>query len=250
MNGLDLFSGIGGIAIALEPWVNTVAYCERDKFAQAVLLSRMAEGRLHKAPIWTDVETLDGDMLPRIDIISGGFPCQDISVAGFGAGLGGKRSGLFFEIIRLTKKTNPRFVFLENVPAIRTRGLHEVVRAFAEIGYDCRWTCISASSVGAAHKRERWFLLAHLADSESVGAQGLRAGREQVAHPHEGEEVSLCSDQRGIFSDWKVEPDVARMVDGLSDRAHRIKCLGNSVVPKQVRQAFLILSGLSEEAFY
>ncbi|NCX93455.1 MAG: DNA cytosine methyltransferase [Gammaproteobacteria bacterium] len=122
MNGLDLFSGIGGIGLALEPWVRTVAYCEREPYAQGVLLSRMQSGDIDRAPIWDDVTTLRGDMLPRIDIISGGFPCQDISVAGLGKGLAGERSGLFFEIARLVRECQPRFVFLENVPAIRTRG--------------------------------------------------------------------------------------------------------------------------------
>jgi len=166
MNGLDLFSGIGGISIALEPWVRTIAYCEQDRFAQSVLLSRISEGKLHRAPIWDDVQTLRGDMLPPIDIIFGGFPCQDISVAGNGEGLAGKRSGLFYEIVRLTKEIRPSFVFLENVPAIRTRGLEQVIKAFTEIGYDCRWTCITAASLGAPHKRGRWILLAHANCSE------------------------------------------------------------------------------------
>lgn len=98
-------------------------------------------------------------MLPRIDIISGGFPCQDISIAGHGKGLEGKRSGLIFEVFRLIAETNPSFVFLENVPAIRTRGGERVGKELASIGYDCRWTTLSAAEVGAPHKRERWFLL-------------------------------------------------------------------------------------------
>lgn len=84
LHGLDLFSGIGGIGIALELWVRTVAYCERDRYAQGVLLSRMRSGEIDRAPIWDDVTTLRGDMLPRIDIVFGGFPCQDLSVAGRG----------------------------------------------------------------------------------------------------------------------------------------------------------------------
>ncbi|MBU6375664.1 MAG: DNA cytosine methyltransferase, partial [Bdellovibrionales bacterium] len=173
MNGLDLFSGIGGIGIALEPWVRTVAYCEREPYAQGVLLSRMQSGDIDRAPIWDDVTTLRAEMLPRIDIIFGGFPCQDISVAGLGKGLAGERSGLFFEIVRLAKECNPRFIFLENVPAIRTRGGERVVKELAKIGYDCRWTTLSAASVGALHKRERWFLLAH--------ANGKRRGIQQIA---------------------------------------------------------------------
>src|SRR3954464_11360982 len=104
LNGLDLFSGIGGISLALSEWVRTVAYCDRDRFAQSVLLQRIYEGRLDCAPIWDDVQTLRGEMLPPIDIITGGFPCQDISCAGNGVGLGGSRSGLFFEIMRLAEE--------------------------------------------------------------------------------------------------------------------------------------------------
>ena len=177
--GLDLFSGIGGIGLGLKQWVQTIAYCERDRYAQSVLISRMESGELHRAPIWDDVQTLTGSMLPPIDIIFGGFPCQDISVAGAGAGLEGKRSGLFYEIIRLTKEANPAFVFLENVPAIRTRGLREVIRAFTEIGYDCRWTCLSAASIGALHKRERWFLLAHTDSNRSEKNLPLQTGDER-----------------------------------------------------------------------
>lgn len=292
MNGLDLFSGIGGIGIALEPWVRTVAYCERDRYAQGVLLSRMRSGEIDTAPIWDDVTTLRGEMLPRIDIIFGGFPCQDLSVAGRGAGLDGERSGLFFEIARLARECQPRFVFLENVPAIRTRGGERVVKELASIGYDCRWTTLSAASVGAPHKRDRWFLLGYtkyngfttssqlgsnkkthtkkqnwpISSRESSGTsehrnvsgnipdvanatgeriQGLRASGEQESDPHGGAELSLCESERPIQSDWSTEPDVGRVVNGVRDRAHRIRCLGNSVVPLQVRTAFQKLAGLT-----
>ena len=135
LNGLDLFSGIGGNSIGLNEYVNTIAYCEADRHAQAVLLSRMGDGHLSKAPIWDDITTLTGAHFDiPIDIIIGGFPCQDISVAGKGAGLAGERSGLFFEIVRLAKEIKPTFLFLENVPAIRTRGLDTVIQEFTEIG--------------------------------------------------------------------------------------------------------------------
>ena len=268
LNGLDLFSGIGGISIALEPWVRTIAYCEQDRFAQSVLLSRMSERKLHKAPIWDDVQTLRGEMLPQIDIIFGGFPCQDISVAGNGEGLAGKRSGLFYEIIRLTKETRAPFVFLENVPAIRTRGLREVIRAFTEIGYDCRWTCLSAASVGAPHKRERWFLLAH------ASGKGLEGHRRSIGKQKEvsfagidvetGEVISTNTNSKSeglrqpsqwhknIESMWIMESHnwddnakfFLRVDNGIRDRPHQVKCLGNSVVPQQVRKAFMILTGL------
>lgn len=267
LRGLDLFSGIGGISLALNPWVRTIAYCEQDRYAQSVLLSRMSEGKLHKAPIWDDVQTLSGEMLPPIDIIFGGFPCQDISVAGLGKGLGGERSGLFYEIIRLTKETRAPFVFLENVPAIRTRGLREVIRAFTEIGYDCRWTCLSAASVGAPHKRERWFLLAH---AKSKGLEGHRrsVGKQKAVSfagidVETGEVISANTNSKseGLRqpsqwnedpkSLWTLESDnwddnakfFLRVDNGLRDRSHQVKCLGNSVVPIQVREAFKKIMG-------
>jgi len=270
INGLDLFSGIGGIGFALRDYVRTIAYCENDRYAQGVLLSRMQSGDIDKAPIWDDVRTLNKKLLPEIDIIFGGFPCQDISVAGLGKGLEGERSGLFFEIIRLAKEIRPSFVFLENVPAIRTKGLEKVIEAFTEIRYDCRWTCISASDVGANHKRERWFLLAYtkcngggalskietFPKGESTQLQRKnREARSNNSSPR-CRDVSDTDSKRlerqrskpcGVktkfknFSNsswWKTEPDVGRVVDGVPFRMDRIKCLGNSVVPLQVQEAF------------
>ena len=187
MNGLDLFSGIGGISLALEPWVRPIAYCENDRYAQAVLLSRMGDRSLPVAPIWDDILTLRGDHFEgkRVDIIYGGFPCQDISVAGNGVGLGGERSGLFFEIVRLVRELRPRFVFLENVPAITLRGLDRVLLELTALRYDCRWTIVSAAEVGAPHLRERWFLLGHANDygrspSEIARGNGENYEKEQT----------------------------------------------------------------------
>lgn len=241
MNGLDLFSGIGGISQALKPWVRTVAYCENDRYAQGVLLSRMRSGDIDRAPIWDDVQTLSGELLENVNIITGGFPCQDISVAGRGEGLEGKRSGLFFQIIRLTEELKPRFVFLENVPAIRTRGLDVVLKEFTRIGYDCRWTVVSAAEVGAPHLRKRWFLLAHSNGSRIREQPGRSSGKDW-----EGEAVSQYDGENN--ADWWItEPDVGRVVNGLPCRVDRIRCLGNSVVPQQAQEAFkklIILGGI------
>lgn len=177
-NGLDVFSGIGGLSLALEPWVRPIAYCEIDAYCRSVLLSRMADGRLPVAPIWDDVRTLHSGRLPvRIDAIYGGFPCQGISVAGLGKGLEDERSGLYWELHRLVDEIKPRCVFLENVPAITGRGGIEVVRSLAALGYDCRWTVLSAVSVGALHKRERWWLLAH---TKGLPPGGLPQRTEQA----------------------------------------------------------------------
>jgi len=267
VNGLDLFSGIGGLALALEPWVRPVAYCEIDPYCQHVLEERMQDGRIARAPVWDDVRTFDaGRWSGCVDIIYGGFPCQDISVAGRGAGLEGERSGLFFEVMRLAKEIQPAFVFLENVPAIRTRGLDVVVRALADAGYDCRWGALSAFDVGAPHKRERWFLLAH---ADRIDLRDVRRGRggahrEGAGEPGDDGQDGHVGDSdgsrlevgQGIGSDarqklaapfgtnwWAIEPGMGRVADGVSARVDRLKGLGNSVVPAQAREAFRRLLG-------
>lgn len=183
MKALDLFTGYGGITMALKGYTEPIAYVEIEEYAQRIIAERMADGSIPRAPLFADVKNIQGS-LGLCDIIYGGFPCQDISVAGNGKGLAGERSGLFFEVIRLTKEIRPSFVFLENVPAIRTKGLEQVIKAFTEVGYDCRWTCLSAASVGAPHKRERWFLLAY---SKSNGNRGklreLFVENEKIQRP-------------------------------------------------------------------
>lgn len=253
LNGLDLFSGIGGITLALSPWVRPVAYCEIERYAQAVLLSRMSDGTIPTAPIWDNVQTLRGNMLPKVDIVYGGFPCQDISCAGRGKGLEGERSGLFFEIMRLVDEIQPSFLFLENVPAITTRGLGAVTAEITRRGYDCRWTTLSAAEVGANHKRDRWWLLAY---ATSYGERGELQGELDVSGSVSDSDCMRGLQQKGSEQNerrwscneswWRTEPDVGRVVNGLPFRVDRIKGLGNSVVPQCAREAFKELSSLQE----
>ena len=249
LSGLDLFSGIGGLTIALGDWVKPIAYCDNDPYSQAVLLSRMRDGSLPIAPIWDDVQTLSTDEIASthtggIDIIYGGFPCQDISVAGTGLGLDGERSGLFFEITRLVSELRPSFIFLENVPAITTRGLPDICLAITSLGYDCRWTIVSAAEVGACHIRERWFLLAY--------ADGVQLREER------GKENEWNSERKGSLEhnspsspgriarapEGKIKPRVVRTGDGVPDVVDRARCLGNAVHPKQAKKAFERLIGI------
>jgi len=240
LNGLDLFSGIGGLTIALSEWVNPIAYCEINAFCQGILISRISDGSLHNAPIWDNIETLtyDGRNWPQIDIIYGGFPCQDISIAGNGKGLEGERSRLFFEILRLAKEIKPPFIFLENVPAITTRGGLRVVREIAKMGYDCRWCVISAASIGALHKRERWFLLAHpmrerLQDREKEGQ-------------NETSQMSImreCGPYESVALWKKTVSEMDKCANGIPYQLDRIRALGNAVVPAQAKKAFKILMG-------
>jgi DNA (cytosine-5)-methyltransferase 1 len=197
MNGLDLFTGIGGITLALRGYVTPVAYCEIEPYCQSVLLQRMSEGNLPKAPIWDDVRTLPASELPRIDIIYGGSPCQDLSVAGRKAGLDGERSGLFFEIVRLAKELRPTFLFLENVPGIRTRGLDRVLQELTEARHDCRWTMLSAAEVGALHRRERWFLLGYSQHNGSPSVEKPRGFGATVCNNKKGENEASKSTGTG-----------------------------------------------------
>jgi site-specific DNA-cytosine methylase len=175
---LDLFSGIAGISAAVAPWFETVGYCDTEPYAQVSLLSRVRTGEVEAAPIYPDVSLLNAEVLRAslpLDAIVGGFPCQDLSLAGKGAGLEGVRSGLFFQISRLAEELEPTFLFLENVPAIRTRGLDQVVRELDRIGYDCRWCVVSAYDVGAPHLRERWFCWARLRGNRHRNLEALNS---------------------------------------------------------------------------
>ena len=159
---LSLFSGISGIELGLRRWCRTVCYVELDSYAQATLCENMAAGNLDVAPIWDDVTTFGESELESIgpiECITGGFPCQDISCAGKGAGIHGERSGLFFEIIRIVRLARPRIVFLENVPALLARGMDTVLGELSESGNDAKWRVLSAAEVGANHKRDRIWIV-------------------------------------------------------------------------------------------
>lgn len=156
---LDLFAGIGGFSLGLERTggFETIGFCELDKKAQAVLKKHWPE-----VPIYDDVTKLTKDDIHgTVDVITGGFPCQDISLAGKGAGLEGERSGLWWEFHRLIKELQPKWVIAENVSALRSRGLDQVLRSLSEIGYDAEWHCIPASAVGAPHRRDRVWIVAY-----------------------------------------------------------------------------------------
>lgn len=241
MIGIDLFSGIGGISLALKDIIQPILYCEIDKFCQQVLLNRMNKNELHKAEIWGDVRTLKSDGLrTRVDIVYGGFPCQDISISRRGQGLEGERSILFFEILRIAKASESPFIFVENVAAVRSRGLTTIIKALTESGYDCRYGYLSAYDVGAPHKRERWFCLAY---SSTFGRN--RRGAQPTINTKSNVEKNAFAITRSSYFDfsnsWQVEPCLGRVADGVPNRVDRIKGLGNAVVPLQVRTAFLNL---------
>lgn len=175
----ELFAGIGGWSLGLERTggFETTWSCEIDPFCRRVLAKhwplvpcfpdiRHLHGRPDGRIEYRDPETGIRYIGEAIDVLCGGFPCQDLSVAGKGAGITGARSGLWFEYLRLIRETRPRWVLVENVPALRTRGLHVVLEGLAESGYDAEWDGIPASAVGAHHQRDRIWLVAYPQRSE------------------------------------------------------------------------------------
>lgn len=155
LKSVSLFSGIGGLSFG-----KTQLYCEIDKQCRKVLLARMDDGSLDSAEIHSDILTLDSVPIGT-ELIYGGFPCVALSAAGKQAGIHGKETDMFFEMVRLIQQSKCSYCFFENVGNITrlTTSWHEVLQTMHEMGYDCQWACISAESVGAWQKRERWFML-------------------------------------------------------------------------------------------
>lgn len=154
---LDLFSGIGGFSLGLEAaGYETAAFCEINAKCRHLLAHHWPG-----VPAFDDITTLTGDQVGPVDAICGGFPCQDISFAGKGAGITGERSGLWRHYARLIGELRPRNVFVENVAALLGRGLGDVLAALASLGYDAWWDCIPAAAVGAPHRRDRLWLVAY-----------------------------------------------------------------------------------------
>ena len=159
----SLFAGIGGFDLAAR-WLGwrTLWYSEIDPYASAVMKKRFPDAVNHG-----DVTQLRGSHVARVDVLCGGFPCQDISLAGKGAGIEGSRSGLWTHYARIIDEVRPSWVVIENVSALRSRGLDRVLGSLAALGYDAEWHCIPAAYVGAPHRRDRIWIVAHPNADES-----------------------------------------------------------------------------------
>ena len=189
---LDTFSGIGGFSYAAEKIVGgfkTTAFVECEPFCQRVLNQHWPH-----VPIFPDIKTYNPEP-HSADIITEGFPCQDISVAGRQAGIKqGTRSGLFYELMRVIRQLRPRYIVLENVAAITTNGLNIVLGSLAEAGYDAEWSCIRASDMGGCHRRDRWWLVAYLhCQQQDRTEDKIQAGRSITA-------TCTASDSKGLLS--------------------------------------------------
>lgn len=231
MNELALFAGAGGGILGghLLGW-RTVCAVEYEPYAASVLIQRQNDKILPAFPIWNDVRTFDGrPWRGLVNVVSGGFPCQDISSAGKGAGLAGERSGLWGQMRRIVSEVRPEYVFVENSPMLTSRGLGRVLGALAELGFNARWGVLGANFVGGNHNRHRIWIVA---DSNKVRFSEL------------GKWVHFVEKSRQkritTFGDTS---DVTRDNDGVANRVDRLAATGNGQVPAVAATAFRILAG-------
>jgi len=211
----SLFTGIGGFDLGLDRAGMECAWqVEIDDYATKVLERHWPEVKRYR-----DIREVGAATLAPVDLICGGFPCQDISIAGSGAGMDGQHSSLWNEFARVVGELRPKFVLVENSSALIFRGLDRILGGMADLGYDSEWEGIPAAAVGAPHLRARIWILSYSA--------GFGNGLQN--------EAILSRGHGALHSSWWAsEPDVGRVADGVPARVDRLRCLGNAVVPQVV----------------
>lgn len=225
----SLFSGVGGLDLGLErSGMKVVWQCEAEPYNRQVLAKLWPS-----IPCYEDVRIIDGSV-ERPRLLCGGFPCQDISFAGKGAGLDGERSGLWREYARIIRELRPEYVLVENVSALLVRGLDVVLGDLASLGFDAEWDCLPASAFGAYHERDRLFILAYRQGLYLHSRHLLEESREGQAQRELGRLHRLAVATRGKRKNERLEhePRLARLVHGFPDRAHRTHASGNAVDPR------------------
>jgi len=236
MKVLDLFSGIGGFSYGLESTggFETVAFAECEPYPIAVLKKHWPTVRVYE-----DVRQITATRLFRDgikpDVITGGFPCQDISTAGQQAGIEGERSGLWSECARILGEVRPRYAIFENVTNLlsgnKGKWFERVLWDISKVGYDAEWHCISASSIGAPHKRDRVWIVAYPCSARS----SIRLSRSFQWKERDTRKPFNSHHQHGRWSPknhWTVEPSMGRVANGIPRRVAKLKALGNSIVPQ------------------
>jgi DNA (cytosine-5)-methyltransferase 1 len=275
MHELALFAGAGGGILGgkLLGW-KTICAVEIEPYCIERLIQRQNEGLFEPFPIWDDIQTFSGiEWEGLVDVVSGGFPCQDISVAGKGSGIEGERSGLWAEMFRVVCEVRPKFVFVENSPTLTSRGLGRVLGNLASVGYDAEWDVFGAHHIGAPHKRDRIWILAYTnrhrvpegnRKNYRTNETGTNAYRDRETNSNiTGCPSETLSMQRNVpnsesvyvqgqhhkqrqikprrSSWWEVEPRLGRVADGVADRVDRLKAIGNGQVPQVAAYAFKTL---------
>ena len=218
LNELALFAGAGGGILGghLLGW-RTICAVEWEPYPASVLISRQNDGILPPFPVWDDVQTFDGKQWRgRVDVISGGFPCQDISCAGKGAGIDGDRSSMWGHMARIIGEVRPRKVLVENSPMLVGRGLARVLGDLAKMGYDAEWCVLGAVDAGAPHKRDRIWLMGNtnnnglpapeVRESTAAGSHGSPSGEKQAGQSTgSGEQHEELADSTSIRQQGQVE---------------------------------------------
>lgn len=225
MNELALFAGAGGGILGgqLLGW-RTVCAVENNPYSASVLAQRQNDGFLETFPIWDDVRTFDGRPWSGIvDVVSGGFPCQDISCAGKGKGISGERSGLWSEMARVIGEVRPRFVFVENSPMLTIRGIHRVLGDLAEMGFDAKWGVISAASVGAPHKRERIWIVGNTNNYGQVATKITRSTEQGSDHSQTRTQQTGKPQRPGKQHEKLADPIIQRLPQRIEQRRIRKK---------------------------
>jgi len=246
MRMLDLFSGIGGFALGAS-WIwrdelELVAFCEADDFCQKILKKHWPD-----VPIITNIRDLDPDQFTEIDLITAGFPCQDISFSGEKAGIeDGKKSSIFFELIEKVRHIRPRYIVLENSANLVHRDLGIVLRELCQIGYDAEWVTFGANELGAKHKRDRVWIVAYaMRFGSSCGISDTERRESRETDKLDDSCDRLRGRETGNAG-ISAQCGLGGMVDGISggldepvrlsvdqpDRTRRLRGLGNAIVPQ------------------
>ena len=261
MNELALFAGAGGGILGghLLGW-RTVCAVEWEQYPASILCARQNDKILPPFPIWDDVQTFAGNPWRGIvDVVSGGFPCQDISAAGKGAGIEGNKSSMWKHMARIIGEVRPQYVFVENSPMLTNRGLGVVLADLSTLGFDAKWGVVSAADVGANHQRERiWIrakqrnIFSHTKyDRHGWGEQQSEGTQKTIAMANSystQRKRNKCTkrgfEKRAIISEpswWKTEPNVGRVANGVAARVDRLKAIGNGQVPLCAATAWELL---------
>ena len=215
---IDLFSGIGGFALAANAaGFRTRVFCEQDDYCAKVL-------RRHwpNVPIIPDVKEFDGARWKGADLLTGGFPCQPFSNAGLKLGKEDNDRYLWPEMFRVIKEARPRFVLAENVTPLVRLALDEVLSDLGSEGYSCGTVVLPACAVNASHRRPRCWVLAYANSERGRGGECEREYATDAGEPSGSPELR----------NWDTEPDVGRVAHGIPHRTHRLKALGNAIVPQ------------------
>jgi len=245
----SLFAGIGGFDKGLEETGGFITkwQVEIDPYCNRVLAKHWPA-----VPRYGDITAVDWATVEPVDVLCGGFPCQDLSFAGKRAGIDGARSGLWGEYVRAIRALRPHYVIVENVPGLLTNEyMGRVLGDLAESGYDAEWDCIPASAVGAPHRRDRvWIVCVQTegwrcpADESFTGSRGEIGDNATISYPltvgQQKQREPLAHDTRGELgrlrtehsARWPSEPAIQRVVDGFPGRVDRLRGLGNAIVPQ------------------